>query len=68
MSITRFFFVKSTLRFAEMVLSLDREIEQHGSMRDERWLLKHFVTVFDVSGVELIQPRSPPLQDSSPAK
>lgn len=56
----RFFFEKSTLRFANMVLSLDREIEEHGSMQGARWLLKHFVIGFDVSGVELI-PQAGPL-------
>ncbi len=50
----RFFFEKSTLRFADRVLGLDREIEEHGSMQGARWLLKHFVTGFDVSGAELI--------------
>jgi hypothetical protein len=56
----RFFFEKSTLRFANMVLGLDREIEEHGSMQGARWLLKHFVTGFDVSGVELM-PQAGPL-------
>jgi len=58
--LTRFFFEKSTLRFADMVLGLDREIEQHGSMQGARWLLKHFITGFDVNGAELI-PKTGPL-------
>lgn len=59
-TLIRFFFEKSTLRFADMVLGLDREIEQHGSMLGARWLLKHFVTGFDVNGAELI-PQAGPL-------
>ena len=53
-ALIRFFFEKSTLRFADIALELDHEIEQHGSMRGARWLLKHFITGFDVSGAELI--------------
>lgn len=61
--LTRFFirliFESSTLRFANMVLGLDREIEQHGAMQGARWLLRHFVTGFDVCGAELIPPSGP---------
>jgi hypothetical protein len=59
-TLIRFFFEKSTLRFANIVLELDHEIEQHGSMQGARWLLKHFITGFDVSGAELI-PQTGPL-------
>ncbi|MBN8579135.1 MAG: 1-acyl-sn-glycerol-3-phosphate acyltransferase [Anaerolineae bacterium] len=59
-SLIRLFFEKSTLRFADIVLGLDREIEQHGSMQGARWLLKHFITGFDVNGAELI-PKTGPL-------
>lgn len=57
--VIRFFFEKSTLRFANLVLGLDREIEQHGSMQGAKWLLRNFVTGFDVSGAELIPPAGP---------
>ena len=57
--VIRFFFEKSTLQFANLVLGLDREIEQHGSMQGAKWLLHNFVTGFDVSGAELIPPAGP---------
>lgn len=57
--LARFFFEKSTLRFANLVLGLDREIEQHGSMQGAKWLLTHFVSGFDVSGAEFIPPTGP---------
>jgi 1-acyl-sn-glycerol-3-phosphate acyltransferase len=59
-TLIRFFFEKSTLRFAAIVLELDHEIELHGSMQGVRWLLNRFITGFDVSGAELI-PQTGPL-------
>jgi len=56
----RSLFEKSILRFADIALRLDCEVEKHGSMQGARWLLKHFVTGFDTSGTELI-PQSGPL-------
>jgi hypothetical protein len=53
-TIIRFLFEKSTLRFAEIVLELDRRIEHQGHLEGARWLLTHFITGFDVSGAELI--------------
>lgn len=58
-SIVRLFFEKSTLRFADIVLGLDREIEKHGSMQGARWLLKYFVSGYDVSGMELLPEKGP---------
>jgi len=51
---TRFFFEKSTLRFADLALNLENEIEQHGSMQGAQWLLNHFVAGFEVGNAELV--------------
>lgn len=55
----RLLFGRATRRFSEIVLGMEREIEQHGSMAGARWLLKHFITGFDVSGEELIPAEGP---------
>lgn len=55
----RLLFGRATLCFADIVLRLDREIELHGAMMGARWLLKHFVTGYDASGMDLIPSTGP---------
>ncbi len=53
-------FGKATLRFSEVVLKFDHEIEQNGSARGARWLLSHFAAGHEAQGEDLI-PQTGPL-------
>jgi hypothetical protein len=57
--IVRAAFEKGTLRFSELVLNFDREIEQNGTMAGARWLLTHFIKGFEAHGAEMIPNEGP---------
>lgn len=57
--LVRVLFEKGTLRFSELALSLDRQIEQNGAMEGARWLLAHFIKGFESSGAEMIPGAGP---------
>lgn len=56
---TRAFFEKATLRFSELVLRLDKEVEQNGAMAGARWLLSRFVKGYEAEGAEMIPSEGP---------
>jgi hypothetical protein len=58
-SMARLFFGRATNRFSEMVLELDRQIEQNGSAAGARWLLTHFVAGHEAAGLENIPKEGP---------
>lgn len=52
-------FEKGTLRFSELVLNFDKQVERNGTMAGARWLLTHFIKGFEAHGAELIPSEGP---------
>jgi hypothetical protein len=59
-ALIRLIFGRATRKFSELLLGLDREIEQHGSAAGARWLLPNFVVDHQARGAQII-PREGPL-------
>ena len=59
-ALIRLIFGRATRKFSELVLGLDRVIEQHGSRAGARWLLPHFMANHEARGAQII-PREGPL-------
>jgi hypothetical protein len=55
----RLIFGKATLRFSQVVLEFDCEVEQNGSASGARWLLPRFVAGHEASGTEIIPLQGP---------
>ena len=59
-TLVRLIFGRATRKFSELVLGLDRQIEQHGPAAGARWLLPNFVADHKACGDQII-PREGPL-------
>lgn len=57
--LTRLLFGRATLRFSELILGFDREVEQRGAMAGARWLLPYFTAGSKASGMEIIPQKGP---------